>query len=78
MKTQKTYHRKHDHVNMRLCFENQRNINNLMPPQAPQAKFQTLGLAILRGTCDIFQKTIESLKSEVFHDKGMLVQLCEY
>ena len=75
MKNTKTYHRKHDHVNMRLCHQNQRNINNLMPPQGPPSPFETLGLAILQRTCDMFQKSIKRLKSIMFHYKRMLAQL---
>ena len=51
-------HQKHDHGNLQLCFENQRNINDLMPPQDPSGPFQTLGLAILQRTCNMFQKAI--------------------
>ena len=60
-------------MSMATCnyaFKTKRNINDLMPPQAPPlGPFETLGLAILQGTCDIFQKSIKKLKSEVFHDK---------
>ena len=32
-------------------------------PRAPPGPFQTLGLAILQGTCDIFQRSIKKPKS---------------
>ena len=44
--------------------------------RAPQAKFETLSLAILQGTCDIFQRSIKKPKSLGFHCKSMIVQLC--
>ena len=44
--------------------------------RAPQAKFETLGLAILQGTCDMFQRSIKKPKSLGFHRKSVIVQLC--
>ena len=43
--------------------------------KAPTSLFQTLGLAISQGTCDMFQKSIKKIKTKVLHHKGFLVQL---
>ena len=37
---------------------------------------ETLSLAILQGTCDIFQRSIKKPKSLGFHRKSVIVQLC--
>ena len=66
IKTQKKYHRKQDHVNMRLCLLNQRHINNVMPPRAPSPKFKHWVWPFYRGGVTFFKNPLNNQKVKCF------------